>query len=121
MKRGHFRFLVSVIASTTACGDGVTCSEASSKDLAKSDGSTMSGATSAANATNDGSETIETFALVSDDSWLTYGTAMNEDPPAGWNTVDFDDRAWSPSVAPNPAACNSYEPTQSWERPNQPM
>lgn len=46
---------------------------------------------------------------------------MGEDPPAGWNTVAFDDRTWAPSIAPNPAACGSYEPTQSWERPNEPM
>jgi hypothetical protein len=64
----------------------------------------------------------ETTALVSDESWLTYGADMGQDAPPGWNTVAFDDRSWTASIAPNPAACGTtYEPTHSWERPNEPM
>jgi len=59
--------------------------------------------------------------LVSDGSWRTYGAANGVAPPPGWQTVGFDDSSWTPSVAPNPAACGSYEPAHVWERPNQPM
>ena len=70
----------------------------------------------------DGPIITETNALVSDDSWLTFGTDMGEDAPDGWNTVTFDDRSWTASIAPNPAACGTtYEAAHSWERPNEPM
>jgi hypothetical protein len=69
-----------------------------------------------------GPKVTRTIELVSDSSWRTYGADSGvAPPPRGWQTVDFDDSSWTPSVAPNPAACGSYEPTHSWERPNQPM
>ena len=64
---------------------------------------------------------LGTIEIVGDTSWRTYGTDSGEAPPTGWNTAPFDDSSWVPSVAPNPAACGTYEPTQAWERVNEPM
>jgi hypothetical protein len=64
---------------------------------------------------------IETIEIVGDTSWRTYGTGVGEAPPTGWNTTAFDDSAWAASVAPNPAACGTYEPIQPWDRVNAPM
>lgn len=75
----------------------------------------------AAGAPDGGDVITGTLDIVGDTSWRTIGTDMGVDPPAGWNSVDFDDSAWTAAVAPNPAACGSYTPIQSWDRPNQPM
>jgi hypothetical protein len=74
-----------------------------------------------AGAADGGVAVTGTLDIVGDTSWRTIGTDMGVDPPAGWNTVGFDDSAWTAAVAPNPAACGSYAPIQSWDRPNLPM
>lgn len=121
-------------AAAGSVAGGVTAAQAGERTTAGDAGAAQSGAGCLG---EDGGNTVQggdggapslpgpkvtrTIALVSDSSWRTYGADSGVAPPRGWQTVDFDDSSWTPSVAPNPAACGSYEPTHSWERPNLPM
>jgi len=115
MKRIQLCFQAAVVSSmiTGGCGgERIICNHGGAGGDDGADGTDGAG----------GAMITETTALVSDDSWLTFGTDMGEDAPPGWNALAFDDRTWTASIAPNPAACGTtYEPTHSWERPNEPM
>jgi len=121
-------------AGASSVAGGVTAAQAGERTTAGDAGAAQAGAGCLAEGCGntlqggDGGATSDprpnvtrTIELVSDRFWRTYGADSSAAPPLGWQTVDFDDSSWTPSVAPNPAACGSYEPTHSWERPNLPM